>query len=255
MPFLKKLITNPWFEKLVIALIVLNSAVLALEAYPTIKAAHGALLLTIDKSILIFFVFEIGARIMVYKGKFFTDAWSIFDLLVVGVALMPANEAFSVLRALRVLRVLRLISAMPRLRKLVEGLIKALPGVASIGAIMVIVFFVFGVMAAKLFGASFPHWFGNLNTSLFTLFQIMTLEGWAEIVREIKAVYPLSWVFFIIYILVATFTILNLFVAVMIDAIQQDHQIESKKDQENALKGIAQRLDALSDKVDRIVKK
>lgn len=253
--WLKKLTEAAWFEKLVVALIIVNSAVLALEAYPNIKAAYGTWLVAIDKTILVFFLFELAARMTVNGRKFFRDAWSLFDLAVVAVALMPMNEAWSVLRSLRVLRALRLISALPALRRLVEGLVRALPGVASIGAIMMIIFFVFGVMASKLFGAAFPQWFGNLNASLFTLFQVMTLEGWADIVRQIKEVYPLSWLFFIVYILVATFTILNLFVAVMIDAIQRDHNIESKNDQKEALEDIGRRLDELGRKVDELAKR
>lgn len=136
---------------------------------------------------------ELGLRLAAYRLRFFRDPWSLFDTVVVAIAFMPANEAFAVLRAALVLRVLRLISIFPRLRRVVEGLIGAIPSIGSIGAILMIVFYVFAVMATKLYGTEYPDWFGSLHGSFFTLFQIMTLEGWADIVREIMKTHPLTF--------------------------------------------------------------
>jgi voltage-gated sodium channel len=227
---IKKFIESKIFSNSIIALIIINAFVLGAESYQEISEKHGEVLRAIDHAILYVFVVELVLRIWVYRFKFFKDSWNIFDFIIVAVSLLPANEAFSVLRALRVLRILRLISAFPRLRRVVQGLLHAIPGIGSIGAILVILFYVFAVISTKLFGAEYPDWFGNLHLSLFSLFQIMTLEGWADMVRKIMETHPYAWIFFIIYILVSTFTVLNLFIAVIVDAMQSNHETEVAED-------------------------
>ncbi len=156
-----------------------------------------------------------------------------FDFAIVGIALVPASEAFSVLRALRILRVLRLISAVPRMRQVVQGLLGAIPGIGAIMALLLLVFYVCAVIATKLFATAFPEWFGHIGASMFSLFQIMTLESWSMgIVRPVMGQFPLAWLFFVPFILVATFTILNLFIAVVVGAMQAEHDAEIKADQD-----------------------
>ncbi|MBL0318433.1 MAG: ion transporter [Alphaproteobacteria bacterium] len=250
---LKAIVEAPWFSKTIMVLIILNAVILGIETYPAIMAEYGDMLKAIDHLILWIFVAELGLRLMVYRLRFFRDPWSIFDTVVVLIAFMPANEAFAVLRAARVLRVLRLISIFPRLRRVIEGLIGAIPGIGSIGAILIIVYYVFAVMATKLYGIQYPEWFGSLHGSFFTLFQIMTLEGWADIVREIMKTHPKAWIFFVIYILAATFTVLNLFIAVIVDAMQRKHQAEEQEDQDT-IKRIETELMKLHQKIDAMKK-
>lgn len=221
---LQKWVEGRLFQKTIIALIVVNAIILGLETYPELMRSYGPALIAIDHAILWIFVMEIALRMTGYGWRFFREPWSIFDFVIIVISLVPAQEAFSVLRALRVLRVLRLVSAFPRLRAVVQGLIGAIPGIASIALIMMLIFYVFAVMAVKLFGAGYPEWFGTLGNSFFTLFQIMTLEGWADMVREILTTHPQAWIFFIIYILAATFTVLNLFIAVIVEAMQSEHR-------------------------------
>lgn len=241
-----------WFSKLITSLILLNAIILGAETYDYLHNSWGFAFQLADQVILSIFVCEIFLRLVVYRFSFFKDPWSIFDSLVIILALVPANEAFSVLRAVRVLRVLRLISFFPRLKKVIEGLLNAIPGLGSIGAILIIVFYVFSVMATKLYGTDFPQWFGTLHISFFSLFQIMTLEGWADMVREIMKTHPYSWVFFVIYILFATFTVLNLFIAVIVDAMQRQHheeefaEAESLKRIEASITKIERKLNKLS---------
>lgn len=248
---IKKYIETPWFTRTIMTLIIINAAILGMETYPVIMVQYGDILKTIDHFILWVFVVELGLRVAAYRHRFFRDPWSVFDTIVVAIAFMPANEAFAVLRAARVLRVLRLISIFPRLKRVVEGLITAIPGIGSIGAILMIVFYVFAVMATKLYSAEYPEWFGSLHASFFTLFQIMTLEGWADIVREIMKTHPLAWVFFVIYILAATFTVLNLFIAVIVDAMQRQHQAEEQEEQDT-VKRIETELMKLHEKIDAL---
>jgi voltage-gated sodium channel len=184
-------------------------------------AAVGPHLVLLDRAMLSVFVAEIALRLWVHRAAFFRDPWSVFDFLVVAIALVPASGPFAVLRALRVLRVLRLLTVVPSMRRVVGGLLAAIPGLSSIAAVLGLMFYVFAVIASKLFGATFPDWFGNLGLSLYTLFQVMTLESWSMgIVRPVMEVYPYAWAFFIPFILMATFTMLNLFIGVIVSAMQ-----------------------------------
>ena len=210
----------PRIQRIIVGLIVLNAIVLGLETFPALMHEFGTVLSGLDRALLAVFVVELALKLIGHGRRFFYSAWNVFDLLIIGIALVPATGALSVLRALRVLRVLRVISAVPRMRAVVEALVRSLPGIASIALLLLVFFYVFSVMATKLFGMDFPQWFGSLWASMFSLFQIMTLEGWAEIAREIMGRYPLAWVFFVVFILLATFTVLNLFIAVIVNAMQ-----------------------------------
>ncbi len=208
-------------QHIILALILVNAAILGMETSPALMAAYGPLLTTLDKAILAVFVVEIAARLFVHRGAFFRDPWSVFDFAVVAIALVPASGPFAVLRALRVLRVLRVLTIVPSMRRVVGGLLAAIPGLGSIAGVLGLIFYVFAVIATKLFGDSFPDWFGHIGRSLYTLFQVMTLESWSMgISRPVMDQYPYAWAFFIPFILVATFTMLNLFIGIIVSAMQ-----------------------------------
>ena len=205
----------------VIILILINAVLLGLETSSSIMQQAGNFILAIDRIILSIFVIEIVIRLYVYGRSFWRDPWSLFDFSVVAIALIPASGPFAVLRALRVLRVLRLLTMVPSMRRVVGALLAAIPGLGSIGLMLIIFYYVFAVIATNLFGADFPEWFGTLGNSFYTLFQIMTLESWSMgIVRPVMESYPYAWAFFIPFILVATFTMLNLFIAIIVNAMQ-----------------------------------
>ncbi len=221
------------WEQAIIAIIVLNSIILGLETEPGIMAAYGPVLHVIDAVILGIFVVEIGLRIYASGPRFFRDPWSLFDFAVVAIALVPAAGPFQVLRALRILRVLRLISVMPALRRVVGGLIAALPGMSSIVVLMAMLFYVAAVMATNLFGEAFPDWFGHLGASLYTLFQVMTLESWSMgIVRPVMEAYPYAWMFFVPFILLSTYAVLNLFIGVIVAAMQEETEATATADRQ-----------------------
>jgi voltage-gated sodium channel len=230
---LRTLIESRRFEAAITALIALNAVTLGLETSDAAMARFGDLLLAIDAAILAIFVAELGVKLLVYRLGFFRDPWRIFDLAVVGIALLPASGALSVLRALRILRVLRLISIVPSLRRVVTGFVAALPGMGSIILLLGLVFYVFSVMATKLYGDRFPELFGSIAASLYTLFQVMTLEGWSDgVVRPVMAVYPLAWLFFIPFIIATSFTVLNLFIGVIVSAMEAEHEAEASAERE-----------------------
>ena len=217
-----KTLTSQSWERFIIGVILVNSVTLGLETSPTVMQHIGPILLTLDKLILGIFVIEILLRLYAFRLSFFRDPWSIFDLSIVTIALIPATGPFQVLRALRILRLLRLISVVPSLRRVIGGLIGALPGMGSIIVLLFLLFYVSAVMATKLFGQSFPDWFGTLGASHYSLFQIMTLESWSMgIVRPVMEQHPNAWMFFVPFILLSTYSVLNLFIGVIVSAMQE----------------------------------
>ena len=223
---LARWIESPPTQAVLIALILVNAVILGLETSEAIMARWGAALYAADRAILAVFVVEIGLRLAVWRGSFFRDPWNVFDFIVVSIALIPAAGPLAVLRALRVLRVLRLISMVPSMRRVAGGLLAAIPGLGSVIGIITVILYVFAVIATKLFAEHFPQWFGTLGESAYTLFQIMTLEGWGDIARSVMEVYPIAWLFFVVFILVSTFTMLNLFIAVVVTSMQSEHARE-----------------------------
>ncbi|MAL87485.1 MULTISPECIES: ion transporter [unclassified Brevundimonas] len=226
---LRQIVTSPRTERFILALIILNAITLGLETSSWVMDRIGPVLLVLDKIVLAIFVVEVVARIAVHRLAFFKDPWSLFDFGVVAIALVPAAGPFSVLRALRILRVLRMITIVPSLKRVVGALISALPGMGSIVLLMGLIFYVASVMATKLFGADFPQWFGSIPASAYSLFQIMTLESWSMgIVRPVMEVHPYAWMFFVPFILCTTFTMLNLFIGIVVNAMQAEHEEEAK---------------------------
>lgn len=216
----RALVDAPGFQRLIIAVIVVNAVTLGCETSPELLASHGWLLHTVDRAALAMFTLELTARCYAHGWRFFRDPWNCFDATIVAIALLPATGTFSVLRALRVLRVLRLVSAFPSMRQVVSALLTAVPGMASIAALLGLILYVSAVIATKLFHRTSPEYFGDLGDSLFTLFQVMTGEAWSEVARDVMTHQPLAWIFFLTYIAITTFTVLNLFIAVAVNAMQ-----------------------------------
>ena len=221
---LSKWLETPFVQHSLVVLILINALILGVETSAFVMVRWGPWLIAADRMILAVFVIEIAFRLAAHRLAYFRDPWNVFDFVVIGLALIPASGPLAVLRALRVLRVLRLITLVPSMKRVIGGLLSALPGLGSVCAIIGLIFYVAAVIATRLYGAVFPEWFGTLGASVFTLFQVMTLESWAMgIVRPIMEVFPLAWIFFLIFILASTFTLLNLFIAVIVSAIQAEH--------------------------------
>ncbi len=218
-------IESPATGRFIIAVIIVNAALLGMETSPTLMARAGALIRLLDALCLAIFVTEITLKLVARGGRFFLNGWNIFDFVIVGIALVPGGQQISVLRALRVLRVLRLMSAAPRLRRVIEGFISAVPGMGSVFVLMAIIFYIGSVLATGLFGQAFPEWFGNIGRSAYSLFQIMTLESWSMgIVRPVMEIYPYAWAFFVPFIMITTFAVVNLLVGLIVNSMQEAHQ-------------------------------
>lgn len=226
---LQALVESARFQSTITALIVLNAITLGLETWSTATAYAGDVLYVLDRGILGIFIVEMLIKLGVYRTRFPRDPWNVFDFVVIAVGAAPTGQGFSILRALRVLRVLRLIAVVPSMRRVVQALLSAVPGMTSIIALLGLVFYVAAVMATKLFGAAFPEWFGTIGTTMYSLFQIMTLDDWSPgIVRPVMDKYPYAWAFFVPFIIVTAVTVLNLFIAVIVNAMESEVRAQSR---------------------------
>ncbi|MEV6926654.1 ion transporter [Dactylosporangium sp. NPDC051485] len=223
----KALVESAPFHRVVIGAIVLNAVLLGLMTSDRTDAGFIDVLNTV---LLGVFVIELALRLYAHGWRFFRDPWNVFDLLIVGIALVPATGSLAILRALRIFRALRLITAVPSMRRVVRGLFTAIPGMLSIVMLLCLVLYVSAVLATELYGATAPQYFGDLGTTLFTLFQVMTGEAWPDIARELLQHHPTAWIFFVLYILVSTFVVLNLFTAVVVSAMESEKQVDESVD-------------------------
>lgn len=221
---------SPGPRNFITAVILLNALILGLETSPAVRAAIGESMYTVNNIILGIFVLEIAIKLYARGLRFFMNGWNVFDFLIVGISLIPASGPFSILRSLRILRVLRLLSTIKRLRMLVDSLLQALPSIGWSAALLLMMFYIFGVMGTELYGDSFPQWFGSLGASMFTLFQVMTLESWSMgVARPMMQTYPMAWLYFVPFILISSFMILNLFIAIIVSATQAVHDAEGEE--------------------------
>lgn len=233
------------FQFFIITVIIINAATIGLETSKTAMAAAGGLIYALDIAALTIFIVEIAAKLFVYRLSFFRNSWNVFDFVIVAISLVPAGEGLSVLRALRILRALRLISMVPQMRLVVQALLSAIPAMGSVIALLALIFYVSAVIATKLYGADFPEWFGTIGASLYTLFQIMTLESWSMgIVRPVMEVHPHAWAFFVPFILIITFAVLNLFIAIVVNSMTNAAAVNDTGDQDSASAEPMKKIDA-----------
>ena len=231
-----RIVSAPWFERFIIAVIVINAIMLGLETIPAVMERFGGIIRALDTLALGIFVVELLLKLFAWRLNFFRNGWNWFDLIIVGVALVPAGQQFSVLRALRILRALRLISVVPSMRKVIVGLFSAIPSIGTVIIMLLLLFYISAVMATKLFGGAFPEWLGSLHASLYTLFQIMTLESWSMgIVRPVMEEFPYAWAFFVPFILLTSFIVLNLFIGVIVNAMAEATGEEAHNEREEIL--------------------
>ena len=222
MSTLKNIIENKYFVTFITSVIIINAITLGLETSKNIKKDYGVYLSLIDIIALTIFTIELLAKITVYRFRFFRDGWNIFDFIIVVVSLIPASGPFSVLRAFRIFRTLRLLSVVPSMKRIIQAIFISIPGILSVGTIIILIFYISSVLTTTFFGDKFYEWFGTVGNSMYTLFQIMTLESWSMgIVRPVMKEFPLAWLFFVPFILVTTFAVLNLFIGIIVDAMQQ----------------------------------
>ncbi|KIN70270.1 Ion transport protein [Sulfitobacter noctilucae] len=228
------LVEASWFKNAIMVVIIFNAITLGMSTSDYLMAQMGGLLSVLDNVVLTIFVAELLLKFYAYRLAFFRSAWNIFDLAVVGLGLLPSQEGLSALRGLRVIRAMRLLSVVPQMRAVVQALLDALPGMGAVIVMISIVFYVFGVMATLMYGNAFDEWFGTLGRSLYSLFQIMTLESWSMgIVRPVMEQYPSAWAFFVPFIVITAFSVLNLFIGLLVNTMQGAVEEETEAEFEN----------------------
>ena len=258
MSTLKNIIENKYFVTFITSVILINAITLGLETSKNIKTEYGVYLSLIDTIALTIFTIELLTKIIVYRLRFFRDGWNIFDFIIVVVSLIPASGPFSVLRAFRIFRTLRLLSIVPSMKRIIQAIFISIPGILSVGTIIVLIFYISSVLTTTFFGDKFYEWFGTVGNSMYTLFQIMTLESWSMgIVRPVMKEFPLAWLFFVPFILVTTFAVLNLFIGIIVDAMQQianDGNVDDKlseKDLHKKIVNIETQLNEISKSIQK----
>lgn len=256
---LQRIVESKTFQNFLIFLILFNAVTLGLETTQFGKD-NVNILHIIDTSILVFFSIELLLKLIVYRRNFFRSGWNWFDFIIVAISWAPTSGALSVLRAFRILRVLRLLSVVPQMRRVIGALGHSLPGMASVVGVLSIIFYVSAVLTTKIFGshsdANMQEWFGSIGASAYTLFQVMTLESWSMgIVRPTMELFPHSWVFFVPFIIITSFAVLNLFIGIIVDAMQIMHEEEGKPKQTIATKEDMLILEQKIDKLNQLLQK
>ena len=248
-----RIVEHPRFSAFITAVIAFNAVILGLETSKSLMQSAGGLIYALDYACLTIFVVELALKLVAFGPRFFRNGWNVFDFVIVGISLVPAGQGFTALRALRILRVLRVISVAPSLRRVVEGFIRAVPGMGSVFLLMGLIFYIGAVIATRLFADAFPQWFGTLGASAYSLFQIMTLESWSMgIVRPVMEVYPHAWAFFVPFILATTFVVLNLVVGLIVNSMQEAHHEEDAAATDSYRDDVLARLDALDLKLSKL---
>ena len=246
----REFIERPSVTNAILAVIIFNAVTLGLSTSHAVMSQIGDLLKVIDRIVLTIFVIELLIKFYAYGFRFFNNAWNVFDLVVVSLGLLPDRSGLSALRGLRVIRSLRLLSVIPQMRAVVQALLDALPGMGAVIVMISIVFYVFGVMATLMYGGVFEEWFGTLGRSLYSLFQIMTLESWSMgIVRPVMEEFPFAWAFFVPFIVITAFSVLNLFIGLLVNTMQSAVEAEAEAEFEQIRELVRSETDLVDEHV------
>lgn len=229
-----RLTRAPAFERFIVLMIVINAAILGFETQPEIADELGGVFDVVTTLILGVFMVEAGLKILAEWPRpqaYFTNGWNLFDFGIVVLSLMPASGQFAMAaRLIRILRALRLVTALPKLRLMVATLVRCIPGMGHVLSLMAILFYVYGVAGFHLYGIHDPDHWGTLARALLTLFQIATLEAWTDIMKTAMELGPWHWIYFVSFVLLGTFVVVNLFVAVVINSLEESHREVAEAD-------------------------
>lgn len=222
---LKTFIESKNISNFILAVIIINSIVLGLMTYPALCDKYASVMHILCEICVVIFSIEIFIKLYVYKGKFFKDGWNNFDFILVAISWIPTGGVFSSFRAFRVLRTLRalrLVTKLEKLRIIVQAIIESIPNVGWASVLLLLLFYIFSIMGTTMFAEAFPEFFGSIGKSMYSLFQIMTLESWSMgIARPVIAQFPFAWMYFVSFILVSSFIVMNVIVGIVVNAIAE----------------------------------
>ncbi len=230
-------------QKIITFVIILNAGVLGILTERTLSLEQVALLEAIDKACLVIFTIELIAKLLVYRRKFWSEGWNIFDFVIVLSSIIFISSSISVIRAFRIFRLLKALAEFPELQILVSSMLKAIPSMTWALLLLFIVFYIFAVFGSTMYGDAFPELFGDIGGSMFTLFQVMTFESWATAVaRPIMAMYPYAWLYFLVFILLTAITLLNVMVGIVVEAVGTISEAVKQKEAAKAAKNTAPKV-------------
>lgn len=231
---IKKFVENQAFQNFILGVIVFNCVLMGLQTSAVLTAKCGDLLNLLDNICLGIFIVELGLKIIAYNKNFLKDGWNIFDTIIVLMSLFSSMAFLSSLRIFRIFRVFRslkalksfrgfrMISSLKKLQVIIMAIVKSLPSIAWTGGLLLLVYYIFALMGVSFFGAAFPEWFGDLGKTMYTLFQVMTLESWSMgIARPVMEAYPAAWLYFVPFVLISSFIVMNVVVGIVVNAISE----------------------------------
>jgi voltage-gated sodium channel len=228
--FCSRIVDSRAFERFIVAVILVNAVIIGLETSVDLIERFGGLLHLANDLVLWIFIVEAALKMTALGAgwyRYFASGWNVFDFAVIVLSLVPASGEFAtVARLVRILRVLRLVSAMPKLRLLVATLMRCIPSMGHVLLLLSILFYIYGVMGYQFFHAVDPERWGTLGAALLTLFQVVTLEGWAEVMAKVMEQHPWAWVYFLTFVVIGTFVVINLFIAVVINSLEDAREQE-----------------------------
>ena len=220
--FLFKLKESPLFQYSVIFIIIINAITIGVGTY-NLDDLLSKIISILDYSITIFFVIEIIIRFIgePKKKDFFKSGWNIFDSTIVLISLIPIpnNSSFLLLRLLRVFRVLRIISVIPELKKIIEALLGSIKRVFYVGLLLFIILYIYASIGSILFNSDAPERWGDVGVSMITLFQVLTLSSWEQVMLPLQGIYWWAWIYFFSFIIICGITMLNLLIAILVDVV------------------------------------
>jgi len=226
------LINNRYFEFFMMGIIIFSAMLIGIDTFE-LDPIYEEIIFSLDQLITIIFLIEISARISTYKRPldFFKDAWNVFDFVIVFMSLIPIEGNHSaVARLLRIFRILRIITIIPELKAIINSLFRSSKAIMYVFILIFIVFYIFAIIGTVLFKDVPSGLWNDLGTALLTLFQVMTFEGWTDVMYESMEIHPWSWMFYVLFIFLTTFTFLNMIIGIILDSLNQEHQEDETKE-------------------------
>ena len=230
----KRIVSSTYFTSFIVSVIVFAGILVSVETFPEIATQHAASIHLLNNIVLAIFTLEVVLKITAEKAqpwRYFKDGWNLFDFIIVAICFLPLGGSYvAVLRLFRLLRVIRLITVIPKLQLLVTALLRSLPSMFYVCLLLFLLFYVYAVIGVILFSGNDPVHFGNLWTSFLSLFRIVTLEDWTDVMYETMVVYPLSWIFYITFIFFTAFAFLNMIIGIVVGVMEHEHAKIQKED-------------------------
>ena len=265
---LKRFVEGKYFQGFILIVIVFNAIILGLQTFPAIEDSIGDVLSVLDTICLGIFVAEMILKMIVYKFfGYFKSAWNWFDFIIVMTSLLSGLAVLSSFRILRVFRVFRslrglrgfkMISSLKPLQAIIAAIGKSLPGISWTALLLIIIYYIYAIIGVTQFSAVFPDWFGNIGKAMYTLFQVMTLESWSMgISRPVMEVYSFAWAYFVPFVLLSSFIVMNVVVGIVVNAISEVTADTAKEEEEEKTvsnKELVSEIHSLKEQLDRLEK-